>query len=79
MKTLTKNEVLGLVAELEKYEVLTPSHNEIMKKIDSAKIFKCKYCGEMCSYIDLEDWLCNFNSDDYICMLCYEEEQGEDI
>ena len=77
MRTLTKAEVLGLVNDLKKYEVLTPPHNDIMKKLDSAQIFKCKYCGEMYGYNDLEIWECDFDSDDYICMECFEYGQGE--
>lgn len=45
----------------------------------SEKIFCCADCGQMVAYYDLEDWCCDFETDDYICSLCYEEGMGEDL
>ena len=46
---------------------------------DEAKVFKCAECGEMCNWIDLEVWCCDFEEGDYLCACCYEEGMGEDL
>lgn len=45
----------------------------------SAKIFKCEDCGEMVAYFDLEAWCCDFEDDEYVCRLCYEDSMGDDL
>ena len=61
--------------------VETPRYKELSKLLRSeeAKIFKCAYCGEMCSWFELESWICDFDKGQYACSLCYEESMGDDL
>lgn len=60
----------------ERYEFLAYSDNS---PLNSAKIFKCEDCGKMVTYHDLETWTCDFDTDEYLCSLCYESAMGEDL
>ena len=59
----------------------TDRYNELSALLDSdeAKVFKCEKCGEMCSWFDLENWCCDFETGYYICSRCYEDGMGEDL
>ena len=46
---------------------------------EECKIFKCPECGRLLGYFDLEDWLCDFDNDEYICSECYELDLGDDL
>ena len=59
-----------------RYEELFYSDNSPIRK---ANIFKCNCCGQMVNYFDLEAWTCDFESDNYICSMCYENEMGDDL
>ena len=61
--------------------IYSDRYHELMQILESkdAKVFKCEQCGEYHSYFDLENWLCDFEKDEYLCRLCYEEEMGEDL
>ena len=54
---------------------------ELSKILDSeeAKVFKCCECGEMVTWFDLEDWVCDFEKGEYTCSCCYENYMGEDL
>lgn len=45
----------------------------------TAKIFKSSESGEMLAYFDLEAWCCDFEHDEYISSLEYEDMMGEDL
>ena len=59
----------------------TDRYNELLALLDSdeAKVFKCEECGEMCGWLDLESWCCDFEEGYYICGCCYEDAMGEDL
>lgn len=61
----------------------TPRYKELFYSDESpirkANIFKCECCGEMVNYFDLEDWTCDFDNDEYLCSICYEDAMGEDL
>lgn len=46
---------------------------------EEARVFKCAECGRMVTFFDLEVWDCDFEEDEYICSLCYEDIMGEDL
>ena len=71
---MTIKQVLNLVKEYQKND---KKSNELYKIIDEQKIFYCPYCGRYISYFDLENWVCDFNSNlnnNIICSSCYEQE-----
>lgn len=60
----------------ERYKELFYSDESPLR---AEKIFFCPDCGQMVAYYDLESWCCDFEEDDYICSLCYEDAMGEDL
>ena len=56
-------------------------YKELIKILasDEARVFRCEDCGEMCTWIELETWVCDFNKGYYICGCCYESAMGEDL
>lgn len=63
--------------------IYTDRYNELFysdkSPLRAQKIFKCESCGKMVAYYDLEAWVCDFDKDEYICSICYEDEMGEDL
>ena len=89
---MTKMQVMTLVKEMKQEEMKTVDrvhtgryeelfHDPEKKglRAEEAKVFKCAYCGEMCGYFDLEDWVCDFEEEYYECSVCYEDEMGDDL
>lgn len=60
----------------------TPRYEKLLHFLyedEKGRIFKCEDCGKMCTYGDLESWICDFKNDEYICSCCYEDAMGEDL
>lgn len=51
----------------------------LLHELHEDKIFKCESCGQYVAYGDLETWCCDFDEQEYLCSLCYEDEMGEDL
>lgn len=63
----------------DRYKELFYDNEEKGLRSEQARIFECSDCGKLFGYFDLEDWCCDFESDDYICSCCYEDEMGDDL
>lgn len=74
----------GIMVERSCPDIIrTDRYNELFysdaSPIRKANIFRCEDCGRMVNYFDLENWCCDFDTDDYICSECYENGMGEDL
>ena len=72
----------GQLIERSYPDYIYSDHYYELRKIlnsEEAKVFKCEYCGEYYGYFDLENWVCDWEKDLYLCGECYESEYGEDL
>ena len=56
-------------------EIKTERYNKLFYGdggIRDVKVFKCKCCGKMVDYFQLETMCCDFYNDDYLCAQCYD-------